>query len=443
MSAPSFERQLHTWLIVSLVVLMMVIWIAGNYAIQHLTENFALSRLEHDGESIVSALDLTPESEYRLRWRRLGQVYNQPYSGHYFVIRFNNGSHPVYSRSLWDHTLDTPALAVGERGRLRIDGPSEQDLLVWVRGFRKQGVDFTLAVAEDVAAIRGQREQFKLYFAALAMIGLLALLTVQSTVVRRAVRKLDPVRDDIKRLSNGETGQLSEDVPKEVLPLVQEVNHLLQLLSRQVERSRHSLGNLAHALKGPLSLLVQYFDERKAVFSRRDDQAREQVERLQELMERELKRARLVGKGVTGQRFDPRKELPGLIGQLRQIYSMRNISFEYEIEGEISPFGNREDMMELIGNLIDNAGKWAKSMVICRVSDNGVIKFVIEDDGEGLSDVDLDNIVRRGVRLDETTEGHGLGLSIVKDIVELYDGEMKFHRSEQLNGLKVVVELPH
>lgn len=440
----SLERQLHFWLSVSLVVLMTAIWIIGNYGNRHLTENFAVSRLVHDAESLIAALDFSSGSTTHLEIRHLSQVYHQPYSGHYYVILADNEAKPIYSRSLWDNRLEVPRLAVGQSRHLHMNGPSGQRLLVWMKGFRKQGVDFTLAVAEDFTSINEQQKRFRYYFALLAIMGLVGLLFVQRTVVHRAVAKLDPVREDIKRLSNGETGKLSDDVPKEVLPLVQEVNHLLQLLTRRMERSRNSLGNLAHALKGPLNLVVQYFDQQeKGLNSIQDTQARGQLERIEELMERELKRARLAGKGVPGQRFNARRELPDLVGFLRQIYADKDLSIDFKIGSDVHQFGDREDMLELIGNLLDNACKWAKSHVSCTISDNAAYRIVIEDDGEGLSAPDLGSLIKRGIRLDETMEGHGLGLGIVKDIVDLYGGTIEFLHSERHNGLKVMVTFPN
>ncbi|KHF24980.1 sensor histidine kinase [Solemya velum gill symbiont] len=440
----SLERQLHFWLALSLIILMAIIWMTGNLAIRNLTENFAASRLQHDGESLIAALDFSRGSDARLRWRRLNQVYNQPYSGHYYIILIENNAAPLYSRSLWDSTLEIPTLSIGESRRLHLNGPSNQKLLVWVKGFRKQNVNFTLAIAEDLTAISEQQNHFQMYFAILALAGLAGLLAIQRVVVRRAVQKLGPVREEIRRLADGETGNLSEDVPSEVLPLVQEFNHLLLLMSRRVVRSRNALGNLAHALKGPLSFLVQYFDDQpSSSHSKQDTQAREQLERIEKLMERELKRARLVGKGVAGQQFDSQQELPDLIGLLRQIHAGRNLSIEYSIKNDIPLFGDREDMLELIGNLLDNACKWAASTVKCSVGDHDAIyRITIEDDGEGLSTSRLDELVKRGVRLDESTEGHGLGLAIVKDIVDLYDGNIEFNRSEKFGGLKVTVSLP-
>lgn len=436
----SLERRLQLGLVISLVVLMGLLWTVGNQSVRELTEDFIASRLEHDMESLLGALN-PAEDRPRMRRHRVSQVYSQPFSGHYFLILLDNGSQ-LSSRSLWDQSLPVSPLQPGERRRMRVTGPVGQQLLVLIKGFRKQGRGLTLAVAEDLTPLQERRNRFKRDFALLALAGLLSLLAVQRLLVRRSFRRLEPVREDIRRLEQGETIRLSEQVPTEILPLVQEFNHLLGLLSQRLERSRNALGNLAHALKSPLNLLTQYLDGQSSDAGPPRQQARAQAERIRQLMERELKRARLAGKGLSGQRFDPASELPDLIGALQQVHRERNLDIDAQVEAGVSAFGDREDMLELLGNLLDNACKWAASNVRCIVSANSEIQVRVEDDGSGLSDQELERMTRRGTRLDETVEGHGLGLAIAKDIVKLYGGEMQFSRSSQLGGLEVCVHLP-
>jgi signal transduction histidine kinase len=207
-----------------------------------------------------------------------------------------------------------------------------------------------------------------------------------------------------------------------------------------LERSRNSLGNLAHALKGPLNLLVQYLDQEPDASN--NQQAKLQAERIRQLTERELKRARLAGQGNTTQRFDPRVELPVLVDVLARIHHKSPRCITLDIAPDISRFGDREDMLELVGNLLDNACKWAQEHVRCQLSMvAGHVQMVVEDDGAGRTAAELQQMAERGVRLDESVEGHGLGLAICKDIVKLYGGTLEFGRSEVLGGLKVTVVL--
>ncbi len=438
----SLERALHLGLVLSMLLLMAGIWMFGNQSIRNLIEDFVASRLEHDSESLLAAFE--PDRAHpRVRMGHISQIYQQPLSGHYYLIRFTGTNTELRSRSLWDHPLTIPELQPGESRRMRASGPSGETLFILVNGFRKHGRDITLAVAEDMTIIREQRDRFKREFGIFALLGVLGLLLVQGVVVRRAFKRLQPLREDIRRLELGEADALSEDVPSEILPLVREFNNLVQLLAKRLERSRNALGNLAHALKGPLNILLQYFDRiEKGGEGVTSTEARAQAERIGELMERELRRAQLAGAGPQSKRFNPTVELPGLTGLLKQLYQDKGLDIQWRIEGGALSFGDREDILELLGNLLDNACKWAVSRVSCLVKVDAAIELTVADDGKGISDGELGRLAERGVRLDVMSQGHGLGLAIVRDIVDLYGGEIIFGRSQELGGLQVSVRLP-
>ena len=437
----SLERRLQLGLSLTLVVLIGLMGFIGSQAVRGMTESFVESRLEHDAESLLAAMLIEP-GRVRVRWRRINQIYSQPFSGHYYVIRFDD-NHLVHSRSLWDQSLEIPRLTPGETRRQLVSGPSDQQLLLLLNGYQKNGRGFTLGVAEDMTPIYRERDDFIHWFALLGLGGLLTLLLVQSLIVRRSFKRLDKVRDNVQLLEQGKAVELSEDVPIEVLPLVQEFNHLLQLLSQRLERSRNALGNLAHALKGPLNLLTQYFDSEACDSTNADrEQAVLQTERIHLLMERELNRGRLAGQDLSTQRFDPTKEMQDLIAVLQQVHRDKGILIEYQVDEFVEPFGDREDMLELLGNLLDNACKWALSKVVCRIEGGEQIAILVEDDGAGLQDDDIQYLTLRGSRLDENVEGHGLGLAIVGDIVKLYGGSISFSRSSELGGLSIQIFLP-
>ncbi|MCP4044084.1 MAG: GHKL domain-containing protein [Gammaproteobacteria bacterium] len=438
----SLERRLQLGLALSLVLLMGLLWAVGNHAIRGLTEDFVISRLEHDAEALLAALDFHP-SGTQVQWQHVNPIYQQPFSGHYYLIRLADDTE-ISSRSLWDQTLSTPTLSPGTVERRHFSGPAGQQLLLWAKGFRKQDREFTLAVAENLTPVEKRMAVFQWTFAALSIAGLLSLLVVQRLVTRHAFRRLEPVCVDIRRLGRGETDHLSEDIPAEVLPLVQEFNRLLDLLGQRLERSRNALGNLAHALKGPLNLLVQYLDNREMNdHPELRTQMRTQTERLGLLTDRELKRARLAGGGSPGQRFDPHQELPPLVEVLTRVHRQHQLNIHTLVPLDATVFGDREDMLELLGNLLDNACKWAASEVRCGIiTGSNTVQLTVEDDGPGCSEQELAQISQRGVRLDEMAEGHGLGLAIVKDIVKLYAGEMRFDHSPGLGGLRIAVVLP-
>ncbi|MCF6232320.1 MAG: ATP-binding protein [Rhodobacteraceae bacterium] len=431
------ERRLQLGLAVFLLLLTVVIWGAVNRSFHLLVEDIIVSRLMDDSENMIAALE--PDPAYtNVRWRRINSIYNEVNSGHYYQFSFADGR-TIASPSLWDKALDVPQLAVGTETRYQTGGPNGENLQVWARHFTKDGYDITLAVAEDLAAVREHRQRFKRIFALVLIGGFLGLLVLQSWLVRRAFRQLVPLHRDLRLVELGNRRTLTEDVPDEVKPLVSGFNRLLELLAQRLTRSRNALGNLAHALKGPLNLLMQSLDGIKGP---EGEQARAQAGRIRKLISRELKRARLAGQGGTTQRFAAEREMPDLAGLLKQAHSGKNLEISYEIPHGLPLFGDREDMLELTGNVLENACKWAHGLVRVRFSNGERYRILIEDDGPGVTPDQLAELTQRGVRFDENTEGSGLGLSIARDIVGLYGGTLRFAKSADFGGLLVEMDFP-
>ncbi len=441
----SVQQRLQLGLATSVVLLMLLLWWLVSGAIKTFGEEFVQSRLEHDADSLLSALQVGENSILQLTPKRITAIYKQPFSGHYFMVLSENKT--LYSRSLWDESLMVSRLPKGVKRQWNVQGPMGQTLLVWAGGFQKQGHRFTLAVAEDLTPLSESLVRFNWYFAGLSLLTLFVLLGVQHYVVRRSFRPLEQILHEVKNLQQGAVGELSEEVPTEVRPLVREVNHLLHLLSERLQRSRNALGNLAHALKGPLSLLTQ-IGQQKNVHALPDLSAnlKQQTDSIQQLMDRELKRARLMGQGAPGVRFAPQEEMPVLVDLLQRMFATTDkqkkpLKIHWQAPDVIFIF-DRDDMLELIGNLLDNACKWAKNQVCCELKgDEHRLQVVVEDDGPGCSDEEMKQLTARGVRLDEAAPGHGLGLAIVRDVAEIYGGELTLGRSFTLGGLRVSVSL--
>lgn len=440
----SLERSLQIGLVISVLVLMLLFWWAGSLASKLLSESLVYQRLEGDAGSILAALEF-PELELdapRFGDVQLNPAYEVPYSGKYYVINLATGG-AISSRSMWEQGIETGDIAPGEKAKIRRLGIAGEQLLVWAGGFSKNGHLFTITVAEDITPITERLTVFKLYFAAIALLLLIALLLVQHLIVRYSLNKLDVVRANIRKLEHGKAVALAEDVPSEVLPLVQEFNRLLMLFDQRLKHSRNSVGNLAHSLKGPLNLLLRASNEESHDSDEdRRLQVKQNAELIRQLIERELKRARLAGRSSVGRIFDVRDELPALTGLLKQVYSDKQVAIRSHIGPDVELLFDREDMLELIGNLLDNAVKWAHSRVSFNIVMNDGVRIDVEDDGPGCSPEQLHLLTERGVRLDENVDGHGLGLSIVKDIVETYDGSINFGKSENLGGLCASVHFP-
>jgi len=445
----SLERSLQVGLISSLVILMFVFWWTATLGSRLLTQSFVYSRLEAQAKSVVSVIEFPDQSARMLQTTtlltprlgafRLDPAYDLPASGQYFVIRA--GDTVLSSRSAWDQFFNVPELAPGQQLKVRGVGIAGEPLLFWYGGFARMGNPFTIAVAEDVSPIEERLRVFQWFSAVIAIILLAALLAVQHVVVRRSVEKLDAIRRDMLRLEHGQAVSLSEDVPSEIRPLVSEFNRLLRRFDQRLRQSRNAVGNLAHSLKGPLNLLLR---STQAEQLGKPEQAAiaQNAEHIRQLIESELKRARLAGRGTIGQRFKVDTEIPALIGLLEQVYSDKQVDIRYNIGPEVELVHDRQDMLELIGNLLDNAVKWSNSVVILNLRSAKGILMDVEDDGPGCSPEKLGQLTGRGVRLDESVAGHGLGLSIVKDIVETYEGRLDFAPSTRLGGLRVSVYLP-
>jgi len=431
----SLERSLQIGLVVSLVLLMLLFWWASALTSRLLTESFVYSRLESDADSLLAALDF-PAFDFgqpRLGDARLNPAYDLPASGKYYIIKLSPTG---------EISLEIEILAPGQQRKLRTDGVGGEPLLVWLAGFSKQGHEFTVGIAEDFTPIQERLTVFQWYFAAISFVLLAALLVVQHLIVRRSVQKLDAIRSDINRLEHGHVVALSEDVPREIMPLVREFNRLLLRFDQRLRQSRNAVGNLAHTLKGPLNLLLRSSESTDITAEERHEAIAQNAERIRQLIESELKRARLAGRGAAGQLIKLDEELPHMCGLLKQVYSEKAVDVLYTIGPGAELVYDRQDMLELIGNLLDNAVKWANAVVLINIRKANGVLIDVEDDGPGCSPDEMLLLTKRGVRLDESIAGHGLGLSIVKDIVDTYDGRLDFSESTRLGGLRVSIHLP-
>lgn len=441
-------RSLTARLTISLLLALALLsagWLGAiRYSLRQLTETFVATRLSHDADNLLTAVEVGPDGRVRLIEARLDRLFLQPYSGHYFaIIQRDVGDQPrvLRSRSLWDSELSVPpADGWPDEGRLYLAGPLDQWLLAQRRRATVGGRALEVIVAEDVTTLEQGLRRLLLGFAITVVLMLILLGAVQAFIVRLGLRPLRRVQADIQRLDRGEIRQLDARAPAEIRPLVSGINHLLSTLEQRLQRSRHALGNLAHALKTPLAVLTQLADRAPGEDGRI---LREQARTIDGLISRELKRARIAGPAVPGQRRLSGAEIEELLATLRRIYRDKGLTLQTRMAPNPPLPGDRDDLLELLGNLLDNACQWARSVV--RLTATGTTtasELTIEDDGPGCPDDQLERLTRRGVRLDEQQQGHGLGLAIVADIVEQYGGALRFDRSPELDGLRVTVHLP-
>ncbi|MCV6591040.1 MAG: ATP-binding protein [Marinobacterium sp.] len=438
----SIQTRLNVGFITLSLVVFVVLWLANGWFLRQTAYEFVGDRLTTDAYALLRAVEVEPDGDWQLNADLVDPVYQQPMSGHYFQIAVGEDWH--YSRSLWDDRIpsDGRGMQIGQQ-MVKLVHKGRSKWLVRESRFMKDGQTVHLLLAQDVGGFEKGLARLGWMVAGLGVVFLLALLVIQVLVIRSGLRALVRVQGDIGELKKGEIRQLPHSDTCEVEPLVTEINYLVQSMELRLQRSRSALGNLAHAAKTPLTVLDRQIESLNERDPEHGQAMQEQSMRLRELMERELTRARIAGAALPGQRIYIREELDKLERTLKTIYRDKALEFELALEENSYFPGERDDLVELLGNLLDNACKWADSRIrVQTLSCEDHLNILIEDDGPGIADDQIDRLLNRGERLDESTVGHGLGMSIISDIVQQYQGRMQLMRSESLKGLKVALCLP-
>jgi len=370
--------------------------------------------------------------------------FADPLSGLYWQVG-DDRDQLLRSRSLWDTTLLAPVdrVAPGEEHHHQVTGPAGARLMIAERqvtlAIGDRPVPIRVAVAVDLARVSAAGMAFaKDLMQALGVLGVVLALATSVQVIL-GLRPLDALRHGIADIRSGRNRRLPAAVPTEVLPLVEEVNALLEAQEREIERSRGRAADLAHGLKTPLAALAAdagRLRECGEIKLARDIEA--VGDAMSRHVDRELARARLRGDARRGE--PAVVELAPLVRSLVTILSRtpagRSIGFEISIaDGVWLPF-DRTDLAEVLGNLLDNATRHARSRVRIVAAGDGC-SVAVEDDGEGIDAAARSMALARGIRLDQRGEGAGLGLSIVQDVLEAYGWTLSLD-SSSLGGLRAV-----
>jgi signal transduction histidine kinase len=300
---------------------------------------------------------------------------------------------------------------------------------------------YLVAVAGDAAEITDEVHSFDQ--ALIVTFSILAAVLLLTTMfqVRFGLAPLKRITDSLAAIRSGTAERLAGQFPEEIAPLARETNALIDANKEIVERARTHVGNLAHALKTPLSVMVN-----EATAHGRDPFAikvLEQADIMRDQVARHLERARLAARlTVVGSVTDVGPVVTALARTMEKIHRERGVAIEVHAEAEAHFRGERPDLEEMIGNLVDNACKWASSRVTIEiVREQQVVRIVVDDDGRGLSPSEREQVSHRGSRLDETKPGSGLGLSIVVELAALYGGELKLSAAP-IGGLRAELILP-
>ncbi|RZS88569.1 signal transduction histidine kinase [Phyllobacterium myrsinacearum] len=300
-------------------------------------------------------------------------------------------------------------------------------------------------VMGNLSELEGEIADFRntLYFY-LGVFGIAGTL-INAAVILFGLRPLDRVRRSLADIREGKVSRLDEDLPIEIAPLAREMNALIENNRRIMERSRTQVGNLAHSLKTPLSVLA---NESRTIGGAKGKIVAEQSAAMQVQIQHYLQRAR-----VAAQRDSVvfRASVTPILARLVRVTSKLNPGMDMRFDNRMPDAvfaGEQEDLEEIVGNLLENAGKWGRSAIRLTVSAAGpetmdnAFDISVEDDGPGLAPGQIKDALTRGKRLDESKPGTGLGLSIVHDTVREYGGTLRLERSEDLGGLRARITLP-
>lgn len=429
-------------LAVALALVMLVVPLAGAGLAYNFRESVTASfdqRLASLLQVVLADLEYDAQAQQLVVTGSLGDArFGRVFSGWYWQATDERGTTRV-SRSLWDQRLP---VSMAEGVTLRdIVGPRGERLRMIERDVRLPGHSRRLHVS--VAASREEldtevaRFEWLLALSLLTLGGLLLLgLAIQ---IRWGLAPLRRLHTNLKAVEAGDAQRLDTRLPGELSELAEAMNEVLERDRRLIERGRAAAGNLAHALKTPVSVL-QTLSDRLPDEPRR--QVRDEVARIDEAVRHHLARASAASGATLTGRIRLAEVIAPVVDGLARLAQRRGLTLERDLGVSLSVRMDPQDLQELVGNLLDNALRWAERRVTLRaVAAQGGVGLFIDDDGPGMSASQREAALGRGARLDERRSGSGLGLAIVEDLVTLYGGRLTLDASP-LGGLAVHVWLP-
>jgi signal transduction histidine kinase len=435
------------------VVILVITGVVLSSFYRHAVERSFDRRLGVYLRTIVADLAAPEEANDKFPQSIGEPLFELPLSGWYWqVTRLDPGRNDVRSsRSLWDgglpHLQDTGATPGPDGSRQGyVTGPEDQRLRLVERNIDlgEEG-HYLVAVAGDAAEITTEIRSFEQ--ALIITFGVLAAVLLLTTMfqVRFGLAPLSRITDSLAAIRAGRSERLEGNFPEEIAPLARETNALIEANKEIVERARTHVGNLAHALKTPLSVMVNEASARSS--DPLADKVLEQAEIMRDQVARHLERARIAARvSVVGSIADVEPVVTALARTMEKIHRDRAIAIEVTVDAGLQFRGERPDLEEMIGNLVDNACKWASSHVAITAARGGtggrdLLTVTVDDDGRGLSEDERDQVAKRGQRLDQSKPGSGLGLSIVVELASLYGGGLTLGEAP-LGGLRAELTLP-
>ncbi|ALM51666.1 ATP-binding protein [Halomonas huangheensis] len=431
------RRSLRTRLLLGLsgisLLVVGVTWILHGILLEDLARDFLGDRLQREADHSIEVLEqqydtttITPSSSQR-RYRILHHLY---------VLRV--GEQISSSDEHWRETL---APLLDQQGEELLEfKEGDQHLLIYRHHFTLNGAAGVLLMGEDFSQVEAGLGRLHWWVAGIAA-GLLVLLMVLNLLaINGGLIPLSRIRDELEELQTGKRERLSTDVPSELDRLVAQLNHFLDEIDRRLQRSRDSVANLSHALKTPLAAVTQVLRGERPIDAERRRKLVQRLEDIHRQLDAELRRARIAGPNA-GRFSHLQRDSVRLIEMFRGLYPEKQFNLMLSAEAERSVAIESQDYSEMLGIVLDNAGKWARHEIQCQLTADAQVSIVVEDDGSGVAIDDLPRLGQRGLRLDEQYPGYGLGLSILRQLVKRYSGQLRFDACPG-GGLRVEITIP-
>jgi two-component system sensor histidine kinase PhoQ len=381
-------------------------------------------------------------------------MFSRPGSGLYAVVLGDDGFHWESSSALG---RDFSFLHPLQPGQQQFIGPVDTELgRLYYYSFGvaldvpdRPAVHLTFTVAQTEDELESNTAVYRRSLVGwLATLGVM-LIVLQLLLLRWSLTPLRKVASDMSRVERGQSDHLDSQYPAELTGLTDRINAFIDSEREQRTRYRNTLADLAHSLKTPLAVIRSQVEASELPLPVRAP-VLDQVRRMDELVAYQLARAATTGRQTFAASAVPiAGHAEDLVQSLEKVYAAKNVLCEFDIEDGAAFYGEQGDLLELMGNLLENAFKWANHHVLLVVKSqrqpgrprNGLL-LSVEDDGPGIEEDKVEKILQRGVRGDERVKGHGIGLSIVQDIVRAYNGELTVDRSPEFNGARFSVALP-
>lgn len=427
-----------------LVVFITLTAAALDRAFVDSTESSLRDRLTSQLYALMAAAEVSDES-IMMPSNELDALLGLPSSGVYAFIIDRSGQALWQSSSLLGATPPEPIfIDSGKKqfSRLSVAGNDYYRFahgVNWATNKNKQALTFNIVT--DLQSFNKQIDQYRTTLWTWLVAMAILLLLSQAIILRWGLSPLRKVGVELNLIESGEQEKIEDHYPQEIERLTQNINQLLQQERHQKKRYRDALGDLAHSLKTPLAVLQSSLNMKNDTNKAPDDNLQEQITRMNTIVEYQLQRAATAGSFGIGKSVNVRSVVARITSSLNKVYRDKAVEVNVTIDDSLTFKGDEGDLMEMLGNLLDNAFKWATHRIdIIALQNNNKLSIRIMDDGPGIKPEEVEELMQRGVRADQTIAGHGIGLSIVRNIVEAYQGTLAIEKSP-LNGAEIVITL--